>query len=59
MIFHFYPRTFSWEVASIKTKGRWVDGEGGGEVGRGGIGEGGRAGGRMGLFLRSGNFFET
>ena len=34
MIFHFYPRTFSREVASIK-KGRGVDGEGGGGVGRG------------------------
>ena len=37
MIFHFYPRTFSWEEASIK-KGRGVDGGG---VGRGGGGRGG------------------
>ena len=28
MVFHFYPRTFSWEEASIK-KRRGVDGEGG------------------------------
>ena len=43
MIFHFYPRTFSREVASIK-KGRGVDQEGGGGVGRGG---GGRGGGKI------------
>ena len=50
MIFHFYPRTFSWEVASIKKKGRWVDGEDGGGVGIGGEGRGGggRGGGERG-----------
>ena len=46
MIFHFYPRTFSWKVASIR-KRRGVEGEGGGGVGRGGGGRGGSGGVEM------------
>ena len=46
MVFHFYSRTFSRGVASIKKKGRGVDREGGGGVGRGG--RGGRWGGGRG-----------